>query len=52
MMFIVVIGLVAVVDDVFDPLWLSLQIYAIIPTRQKRSCFKVQNTYKIPIIAK
>ena len=31
MMFIVVIGLVAVVDDVFDPLWLSLQIYAIIP---------------------
>lgn len=37
MMFIVVIGLVAVVDDVFDPLWLSLQIYAIIPTRQKNA---------------
>lgn len=37
MMFIVVIGLVAVVDDVFDPLWLSLQIYAIIPIRQKNA---------------
>lgn len=40
MMFIVVIGLVAVVDDVFDPLWLSLQIYAIIPIRQKTLLFQ------------